>query len=428
MNKPYNFFEFWTKSLREQTPASSPMQAYQEFISKMMPQTPRQPEVGSPEFLQQVFQQQMDMGKMWMQGVQSMFEQLAPRRREASLFEQWSKMYGLWNNQYGKPFAGQAPRNDIAEIFSNIMSFSQSYMEMYQLWQPILEQLNIGKKPKKDAFQELLSNFSFDKYNEIVSNIFGSTTPKQSENFLGQIADFTKNLLDTINQQTGGSLGKMMQQFPDMLQQIQGTQYEALGKVQKSIAPFLKMIPNSKEKQLLELSLQVQDDYTFYYIKSNEMQNLVQKTAQKALEATLKNILERIKQNPEQIITFEDFFNTWMDTTEPMMIELYRSPAFGKLQAEALAVSTAIKNHFEKQLELLLEPLPIAPRSEIDELNAIIHELRSKVRNLERELNSKIQDPAEIEKTTKDTQSSNTNTSPNANTESKKRIGRPKKA
>jgi len=428
MNKPYNFFEFWTKSLREQTPASSPMQAYQEFISKMMPQTPRQPEVGSPEFLQQVFQQQMDMGKMWMQGVQSMFEQLAPKRKEASLFEQWSKMYGLWNNQFGKPFAGQMPRNDVAETFNNIMSFSQSYMEMYQLWQPILEQLNAGKKPKKNTFQELLNNFSFDKYNEVVSNVFGSTTPKQSENFLGQIADFTKNLLDTINQQTGGSLEKMMQQFPDMLQQIQVTQYEALGKVQKGIAPFLKMIPDGKEKQLLELSIQVQDDYTFYYIKSNEMQNLVQKTAQKALEASLKNILERVKQNPEQIITFEDFFNTWMDTTEPMMIELYRSPAFGKLQAEALTVSTAIKSRFEKQLELLLEPLPIAPRSEIDELNAIIHELRSKVRTLERELSSKIQDPVEIVKEEKQKVSKATETIQEAvAVETKRRAGRPKK-
>jgi hypothetical protein len=428
MNKPYNFFEFWTKSLREQTPASSPMQAYQEFISKMMPQTPRQPEVGSPEFLQQVFQQQMDMGKMWMQGVQSMFEQLAPKRKEASLFEQWSKMYGLWNTQFGKPFAGQMPRNDVAETFNNIMSFSQSYMEMYQLWQPILEQLNAGKKPKKNTFQELLNNFSFDKYNEVVSNVFGSTTPKQSENFLGQIADFTKNLLDTINQQTGGSLEKMMQQFPDMLQQIQGAQYEALGKVQKGIAPFLKMIPDGKEKQLLELSIQVQDDYTFYYIKSNEMQNLVQKTAQKALEASLKNILERVKQNPEQIITFEDFFNTWMDTTEPMMIELYRSPAFGKLQAEALAVSTAIKSRFEKQLELLLEPLPIAPRSEIDELNAIIHELRSKVRTLERELSSKIQDPVEIVKEEKEKVSKATETIQEAvAVETKRRAGRPKK-
>lgn len=428
MNKPYNFFEFWTKSLREQTPASSPMQAYQEFISKMMPQTPKQPEVGSPEFLQQVFQQQMDMGKMWMQGVQSMFEQLAPKRKEASLFEQWSKMYGLWNTQFGKPFAGQMPRNDVAETFNNIMSFSQSYMEMYQLWQPILEQLNAGKKPKKNTFQELLNNFSFDKYNEVVSNVFGSTTPKQSENFLGQIADFTKNLLDTINQQTGGSLEKMMQQFPDMLQQIQGAQYEALGKVQKGIAPFLKMIPDGKEKQLLELSIQVQDDYTFYYIKSNEMQNLVQKTAQKALEASLKNILERVKQNPEQIITFEDFFNTWMDTTEPMMIELYRSPAFGKLQAEALAVSTAIKSRFEKQLELLLEPLPIAPRSEIDELNAIIHELRSKVRTLERELSSKIQDPVEIVKEEKEKVSKATETIQEAvAVETKRRAGRPKK-
>lgn len=429
MNKPYNFFEFWTKSLQEQKPASSPMQAYQDFVSKMMPQASKQPEVGSPEFLQQVFQQQMDMGKMWMQGVQSMFEQLAPKRKEANLFEQWSKMYGLWNNQFGKPFAGQMPRNDVAETFSNIMNFSQSYMEMYQLWQPILEQLNIGKKPKKNAFQEILSNFSFDKYNEVVANVFGSTTPKQSENFLGQIAEFTKNLLDTINQQTGGGLEKMMQQFPDMLHQIQGTQYETLGKVQKGIAPFLKMIPDGKEKQLLELSIQMQDDYTFYYIKSNEMQNLVQKTAQKALETALKNSLERVKQNPEQVITFEDFFNTWMDTTEPMMIELYRSPTFGKLQAEALAVSTAIKSRFEKQLELLLEPLPIAPRSEIDELNAIIHELRSKVRTLERELNSKIQDPVEIvkeEKVAKTTKAAKT-IEEAVVVETKRRAGRPKK-
>ena len=429
MNKPYNFFEFWTKSLQEQKPTSSPMQAYQEFVSKMMPQASKQPEVGSPEFLQQVFQQQMDMGKVWMQGVQSMFEQLAPKRKEANLFEQWSKIYGLWNNQFGKPFAGQMPRNDVAETFSNIMNFSQSYMEMYQLWQPILEQLNIGKKPKKNAFQELLNSFSFDKYNEVVGNVFGSTTPKQSENFLEQIADFTKNLLDTINQQTGGGIEKMMQQFPDMLYQIQGTQYETLGKVQKGIAPFLKMIPNSKEKQLLELSIQVQDDYTFYYIKSNEMQNLVQKTAQKALEASLKNILERVKQKPEQVITFEDFFNTWMDTTEPMMIELYRSPAFGKLQAETLAVSTAIKSRFEKQLELLLEPLPIAPRSEIDELNAIIHELRSKVRTLERELNSKIQDPVEIvkeEKAVKTTKTAKT-IEEAVVAETKRRPGRHKK-
>jgi hypothetical protein len=135
-----------------------------------------------------------------------------------------------------------------------------------------------------------------------------------------------------------------------------------------------------------------------------------------------------VKQNPEQIITFEDFFNTWMDTTEPMMIELYRSPAFGKLQAEALAVSTAIKSRFEKQLELLLEPLPIAPRSEIDELNAIIHELRSKVRTLERELSSKIQDPVEIVKEEKEKVSKATETVQEAvAVETKRRAGRPKK-
>jgi polyhydroxyalkanoate synthesis regulator phasin len=390
MNKPYNFFEFWTKDLKEQN--TTPMQAYQDFFKQWMPQKEQTPELGSPEFFGQMLKSQMDIGKLWMDNVQSLFEQIAPKRKEASLFDQWSKMYGLWNNELGKPFVGKSQRNDVAETFSNIMTFSQNYMEMYKLWQPILEQLNMGKKPKKNAMQEFMSSISMDKYNEIVGAVFGSLTPKQSNNFLEQIGSFTQTLLQNINEQTGGGLEKIAQSFPDMLSQIQGSQYEALGKMQKGIAPFIKMIPDGKEKQLLELSIQMQDDYTFYYIKSNEMQTLVQQTAQKALEKVLKTLLEKVSKDPSQVISFEDFINTWMDTTEPMMIELYRSPAFGKLQAESLAVSTAIKSRFEKQLELLLEPLPIAPRSEIDELNAIIHELRGKLRNLERQLETK--DPA----------------------------------
>jgi len=400
MNKPYNFFEYWMKDLKEQN--TTPMQAYQDFFKQWtQPEQTKKADVSSPEFFGQMLQSQMEMGKMWMDGVQSLFDQLAPKRKEASLFEQWSKMYGLWNNQFGKPFSGQQPqRNDVAETFSNIMTFSQNYMKMYELWQPILEQINVGKKPKKNALQEFLDNFSFDKYNEIVGGVFGSITPKQSSNFLEEISGFTKKLLDGINEQTGGGLEKMAQKFPEMMSQMQESQYEALGKMKKGVAPFMKMLPDSKEKELLELSIEMQDDYTYYYVKSNEMQKLVQATAQKSMEKTLKTVLEKVGKDPNKMVTYEEFFNAWMDTTEPMMIELYRSAEFSKLQAESMSVSTSIKNRFEKQLEILLEPLPIAPRSEIDELNAIIHELRGKIRNLEKIVDNK-ETTQNVETTTK---------------------------
>ncbi|MCS6795004.1 MAG: hypothetical protein NZ516_03510, partial [Raineya sp.] len=387
MNKPYNFFEFWLKDLKEQN--KTPMQAYQEFMQNMLQATkPKEKEeTTSQEFLQEIMKTQIEVGKMWLQGVQTLFENFAPQKKETSLFDNWSKIYSVWNNQLGKPFAGQTNRNDIAETFKNIMTFSQNYMQLYQLFQPILEQLNVGKKPKKNAFQEFWENISLEKYNEIASQVFGGMIPEQSENFLKQIADFSLKLLDDLNKQTGGTLGKALESVPDLMHNLQATQYQAFGKLQKAISPFLKMIPNSKEKQLFELNIQLQDDYAFYYIKSNEMQSMVQKTAQKALEQTIKQLIEKVKNNPEHIITFEEATNLWMDIAEPLMIELYRSEAFGKLQAEALATSTAIKNRLEKQMELLLEPLPIAPRSEIDELNAIIHELRRKVRTLENELN-----------------------------------------
>jgi cytochrome P450 len=384
MNKPYNFFEYWMKDLKEQN--KTPMQAYQEFMQNMLKSSQPKEEAGSQEFFQEMMKTQMEMGKMWFQGVQTMLENFAPQKKEASMFDSWSKMYSAWNSQFGKPFTGQASRNDAAETFKNIMTFSQNYMQLYQLFQPILEQLNMGKKPKKNAFQEFWESISLEKYNEIASQVFGGLTPEQSENFLQQIASFSQKLLDDLNKQTGGTLTKAIESVPDLMHNLQATQYQAFGKLQKSINPFLKMIPDSKEKQLLELNIQLQDDYAFYYIKSNEMQSLVQKTAQKALEQTIKELIEKVKNNPEHIITFEEATNLWMDIAEPMMIELYRSEPFGKLQAEALAASTAIKNRFEKQMELLLEPLPIAPRSEIDELNATIHELRRKVRALENEL------------------------------------------
>lgn len=348
MNKPYNFFEYWMKDLKEQS--KTPMQAYQEFMQNMMQSSKPKEEAGSQEFFQEIMKTQMEMGKMWFQGVQTMFETLAPQKKEASMFDSWSKMYSAWNNQFGKPFAGQHSRNDIAETFKNIMTFSQNYMQLYQLFQPILEQLNIGKKPKKNAFQEFWGNISLDKYNEIASQVFGGMTPEQSESFLKQIADFSQKLLNDLNEQTGGTLGKALESVPDLMHNLQATQYQAFGKLQKAINPFLKMIPDSKEKQLLELNIQLQDDYAFYYIKSNEMQGLVQKTAQKALEKTLKELIEKVKNNPEHIITFEEATNLWMDIAEPMMIELYRSEPFGKMAKLAFFAINALHLLLSKPL------------------------------------------------------------------------------
>lgn len=385
MNKPYNFFEFWLKELKEQN--KTPMQAYQEFMKNFLqPNSSTTNENKSQEFLHEIMKSQIELGKLWLQNAQNLLNSLSPQPKEVSLLEKWTKIYTSWNAQFGKPFTLTLPRHDVAEVFKNILNFSQNYMQLYQFFQPILEEINLSKKFQSNSIQKFLESVYLEKYNNLICQLFTIIVPQQSENFLQQIAEFSFNVFEELNKQTGGILRKNLENFPDLINNLQTAQYQAFGKLQRTLDPLLKTIPNSKEKQLFQLNLQLQDDYALYYIKSNEMQAMIQKTAQKALEETLKQLLEKIQNNPEQIITFEEAMYLWMDITEPMMIELYRSEKFGKLQAEALAKSTAIKNRLEKQMEILLEPLPIAPRSEIDELNATIHELRRKIRNLENEL------------------------------------------
>jgi len=52
-----------------------------------------------------------------------------------------------------------------------------------------------------------------------------------------------------------------------------------------------------------------------------------------------------------------------------------------------------MKKNLDGQIEAALTPLSIAPRSEIDELNKTIHDLKAQVRKLEKQVVSNAKKP-----------------------------------
>jgi BMFP domain-containing protein YqiC len=71
------------------------------------------------------------------------------------------------------------------------------------------------------------------------------------------------------------------------------------------------------------------------------------------------------------------------------MIELFAGNAFSKIQGDLLQIGLQIKTDLDKQMEHYLAPLPVVPRSEVDEMNATIKELKDRVQRLEKALEAK---------------------------------------
>jgi hypothetical protein len=160
-------------------------------------------------------------------------------------------------------------------------------------------------------------------------------------------------------------------------------QQQATEQLKKIYEPYSKIIAPNKSKEVLEVMAKVQENLVQYQVKAAEMQHLVNTIAQQAMQKTATDLFALAKEG-QSVESYNKFYTHWLGVLEVKMLELFNSEGFAKLQGELLALSLDIKASLEKNLELALSPLPVVPRSEVDELVKQIHDLKAKVKALEK--------------------------------------------
>jgi hypothetical protein len=347
------------------------------------------------EALQKFIQSQMDYQKWWMEQMQKNTPFGAKQnsfQNMTSLQDTWNSIFGQLQNQFGQAFGAKpnAFGNALSamDTLSHIFNNTRTYLKMYELWQPVWEAMQ-GAKP---SFTQVKNAFDSQQFSQMLEELFSTLNTQHSKDFLEQMNGFTLSLLESMkdmNQQWGERFEQMRQMLPENFSgqwlESQGFSYDMYYKMQKNLAPIFTMLPPGKEKDMLALMLNVQDKYVKYYIKSSELQSLLVNTASKAMDKSLQKVVKLVSDKKEPVV-FDDFFNFWLDITENDMIQLYSGDAFSRLQGELLSIGSSIKKDLDKQMEEMMAHLPIAPRSEIDELTALVHELRGKIRNIERDV------------------------------------------
>jgi hypothetical protein len=226
-------------------------------------------------------------------------------------------------------------------------------------------------------------------YKDLMDKMLGFM-PENSRTYLQQMTSFMQNAMKQMNnsgvqnyQQMRTMFGQAMPTntngFADMLN---GYNYFQ-NMMTEAAAPFNKMFaPNQNTKNMMEWQ-DITNRAAIYNIKNAELQYMVYNQGMKAMDVLAENIMGKV-QSGEEINSIMALFQEWMNLSDKTFVSLFESDEYSKLMAEVSAMQLKLKKDIENQMEQFMVGVPVATRSEMDELYKTIYDLKKQIRQMEK--------------------------------------------
>jgi len=311
-------------------------------------------------------------------------------KKTHDLYEAWADMGQAGANsmrdafeEMMKTFSKGAGRETLANIFSS----AETYMKLFEFWLPVYKSLQ--EKTFDPASYKRL--FDSAPYKEILDKVFDFVSPGAINEFYGQALKYLETITpmaQTFTKQFADltqSGAKMYSGFLSGDLDAAAKTYEnILETYRRGLSPMLKMPAMGKYREPIDLALNLLGKYPVLMAQYAKYQSLMHATGQKAMEKIIEQLARRMKENSAPP-SYDEFFKIWAEVNEQAYNALFTAEELVTLQNELQNTGFAVKKDFQKLMELALANYPVVLRSEMDELYKIIHELKKKIHDLEKE-------------------------------------------
>jgi hypothetical protein len=390
------------------------------------------------DFFQNWFQSQMAMGKnmweasqSWMKNTTNTATTGNPMEQAQAAFNNWTSQ---WNNMFSnmntannwmnsfKQFTNTNPFNmdswkstsgDMTNIFNqwynmmttgmsewqshlqngttqdafrNMLNSTEGFTRFYQMWAPLWKSIQ-DKTFNTDMYKNMMSPAA---YQEFMDKFFGFM-PEGTRQYMQQMTTMLQNGAKSFGQQ--GTQG--YQQFRNMMAQMPGmnstegfsnmlSMYQNMqSTMQNAISPITRMItPNKYTKSMADWQ-EIADRAVVYNIKNTQMQYMMYAQGTKVMDALAENVMHKMEAG-EEVKSMMNLYQDWLAISDKQFVALFESDEYSELMAEVSALQLKLRKDMEGQMEKALVNIPVATRTELDELYKTIYDLKKEVRQLNR--------------------------------------------
>jgi polyhydroxyalkanoate synthase subunit PhaE len=320
------------------------------------------------------------------------------------LYDSWRTMYNTWASAMGKmpnPMQGMMnafPNASASDAFGNMSTMANTYFRLFEFWTPML------KAMQESGWSEEKFRTMFDpeQYSRIMNSVFNYVSPETMQSFSSQVSKMMAAMNDS-SQAATVDMSEMMQQSMQAMSQLASgniddatkTYVDMVNRVQKPFAPIAKMVFIGKDREAMELTNELLKAYSVFTAQYGKIQQLTAAAGQQSMQE-LTTKVAGLAQKGEQPKTYDEFFKMWVKSNEIGFDNLFKTEEYSRLQGDMQTSSMLIRKHADALMELSMSDMPVATRSALDEAYQSIHELKRKVRSLERKVEAQESAIAEL--------------------------------
>lgn len=300
----------------------------------------------------------------------------------------FSGFFGQWNElmtQQMQNMQNNFKTGGAHDAYRNMMNTADGFARFTQLWTPMLKSLQ-DKSFNMDVFRKMMNP---GQYKELMDQYFGFM-PENVRNYMqqssGMFQDMMKQWTSTTNngmEQMRGMMGQFTPAGSDVFGAMLNNYNGFYNNLQSAMAPMARMTtPNQATKNLAEWN-DIANRMVQFNIKNAEMQYMVYEQGQKVMEELAQSLTKKVQEGVE-ITSMMDLYKEWMSISDKTFVKLFESEAYSEVMAEVSSMQMRLKKDMELQMEGALANVPVATRSELDELYKTIYDLKKQVRQLEK--------------------------------------------
>lgn len=376
------FFTQWQKQQQDWAQKMTDMN--REFIAGMM----------NPAAMQQHMQHMMSnwngmmnpsaMQNQWQQMMNPMSMQTQMDAATEQVKNFWNQFQNILNSNYSE-FTKNFQNGTLMDSYKGMLNMSEGFGKFYEMWMPMMKSIS-DKTFNMDVFK---SNMDMSKYKEFMDKYF-SFMPQGTQEYMQGMNRMMTEMMKNGNGQMNDLARQMRASMEHMIPGMTGNPFSAMltnyngmySQMMQAVSPFAKlMTPNADTKNMQEWN-RILNDMNTYNIKSAEMQFMVYQSGANVMEKLAENLMHKIE-NGEEVNSIMKLYQEWLNISDAAYVQLFETDEYSALMAEVSALQLRIKKAVEGQMEKLFVNVPVATRSEMDEMYKVIYDLKKQVRQLQ---------------------------------------------
>ncbi len=274
-------------------------------------------------------------------------------------------------------------------VFNKTRFNTEVLQKLYELWQPLLKAI-ADKSIDSASYANLTDP---DKLKQLFDKLFDfdveelKQLQKQTAQYSDVYQQFTKPWNDAARTQAGNFMQGDFSQSEMTPQAWLAQMQTAYATFEKTTGKILSVPTLGKDREKMALFSKFSKALTTFSSRHLEYYQLMQTTGHEGNQAVIKALAEKVEAG-EKFEKFDDFFALWINTNEKVFFNLFQSKEFNQRRNAMTAAGFTARRLYNEIVENQLADLPIARRSEMNEVYKIIYDLRKQVKSLQ----SQIQD------------------------------------